>query len=140
MLRVGRAGNEFEIQELNVAGGGADGAAAAASASRPMPHHGLQLRGQPARHIESGGALAKSIAFSAVGDVALGGFSECTGLEMSLKMEEYKEGGRNGEVLQFPDAQRVGTDHAEEGRRSAHGALGLALRLRRRARASGATA
>lgn len=33
---------------------------------------------------------------------AAGGFSECTGLEMSLDVEEYREGGRNGEALQFP--------------------------------------
>lgn len=35
-------------------------------------------------------------------DVALGGFSECTGLEMSLQVEEYKEGGNNGQLLKFP--------------------------------------
>jgi phage tail-like protein len=47
-------------------------------------------------------ALAKSIIFSAVGDVLIGGFQECSGIEMSLKIEEYREGGRNGEVLVFP--------------------------------------
>ncbi len=47
-------------------------------------------------------ALASSIALSAITDVALGGFSECSGLEMSLDVEEYKEGGRNGEILKFP--------------------------------------
>ncbi len=50
----------------------------------------------------SGLALAKSIAIGAIADVALGGFTECSGLEMSLDVEEYKEGGRNGAVLQFP--------------------------------------
>jgi phage tail-like protein len=35
-------------------------------------------------------------------DVAVGGFSECSGLEMSLKVEEYREGGRNSTVLKFP--------------------------------------
>jgi phage tail-like protein len=35
-------------------------------------------------------------------DVAIGGFSECAGLEMSMPPEEYKEGGRNGAVLKFP--------------------------------------
>ena len=39
---------------------------------------------------------------SAVGDVALGGFSECSGLEMSMKIEEYNEGGNNGSALKFP--------------------------------------
>jgi phage tail-like protein len=47
-------------------------------------------------------ALAKSITLSAIMDVALGGFSECSGLEMALDVEEYKEGGRNGEILKFP--------------------------------------
>jgi phage tail-like protein len=30
------------------------------------------------------------------------GFSECTGLELALDIEEYKEGGNNGTVLRFP--------------------------------------
>jgi phage tail-like protein len=46
--------------------------------------------------------LLNSPAVSAIGDVAVGGFSECTGLEMSLKIEEYNEGGRNGGALRFP--------------------------------------
>src|SRR5947208_7210108 len=33
---------------------------------------------------------------------AAGGFSECGGLESSLQVEEYREGGRNGGVLKFP--------------------------------------
>lgn len=31
-----------------------------------------------------------------------GGFSECTGLEIALDAEEYKEGGNNGKSLRFP--------------------------------------
>ena len=31
-----------------------------------------------------------------------GGFSECTGLEMAMAPQDYKEGGRNGGVLKFP--------------------------------------
>jgi phage tail-like protein len=46
--------------------------------------------------------LLKSIALSAIFDVAVGGFSECSGLEMSLEVEEYNEGGRNSHVLKFP--------------------------------------
>ena len=47
--------------------------------------------------------LVHNFLISFVGsDAALGGFSECTGLEMSLKVEEYNEGGRNGAVLKFP--------------------------------------
>lgn len=47
--------------------------------------------------------LPGSLAMSAIFDVALGGFSECSGLEMSMQPEEYKEGGRNGTVLKFPN-------------------------------------
>jgi phage tail-like protein len=43
-----------------------------------------------------------SLALSAVFDVAVGGFTECSGLEMTMQPEEYKEGGRNGTVLKFP--------------------------------------
>jgi phage tail-like protein len=39
---------------------------------------------------------------SAIQHIALGGFSECSGLETSQKIEEYNEGGRNSEVLKFP--------------------------------------
>jgi phage tail-like protein len=47
-------------------------------------------------------ALLGATALSAIEDAALGGFNECSGLEMSLQVEEYKEGGRNGTVLKFP--------------------------------------
>src|SRR5262245_54923583 len=47
-------------------------------------------------------AILKSAAKSAVTDLILGGFSECSGLEMALEVEEYKEGGRNGGTLKFP--------------------------------------
>ncbi len=41
-------------------------------------------------------------ALSAVLDVAVGGFAECSGLEMSMEVESYKEGGNNGTLLKFP--------------------------------------
>jgi phage tail-like protein len=47
-------------------------------------------------------AIAKSSALSGILDAPVGGFSECSGLEMSLKVEEYREGGNNGTVLKFP--------------------------------------
>jgi phage tail-like protein len=31
-----------------------------------------------------------------------GGFSECTGLESTMQVEEYREGGRNDGILKFP--------------------------------------
>jgi phage tail-like protein len=47
-------------------------------------------------------AAAPSVALSGILDVAAAGFSECTGIEMSMAPEEYKEGGRNDAVLKFP--------------------------------------
>jgi len=32
----------------------------------------------------------------------LAGFTECTGLDMTLDLEDYNEGGNNGTVLKFP--------------------------------------
>ncbi len=53
----------------------------------------------------SGLEAALSIGMSAIFDVALGGFSECSGLEMTMKTEDYKEGGDNGGPRRF--ASRV---------------------------------
>ena len=39
---------------------------------------------------------------SGILDVSVGGFSECGGLEMSLQVEDFKEGGNNGGLLKFP--------------------------------------
>jgi phage tail-like protein len=50
--------------------------------------------------IDSSSAVA-AVA-TAIGSVAVGGFSECSGLEMSLDVEEYREGGNNGTVLKLP--------------------------------------
>ena len=44
----------------------------------------------------SASGLFGSVSMSAIFDVALGGFSECGGLEMSLQVEEFREGGNNG--------------------------------------------
>src|SRR5947209_3528463 len=46
--------------------------------------------------------VAENIGTLALTNVLVAGFSECSGLEMSLDIEEYKEGGRNGEILKFP--------------------------------------
>ena len=37
-----------------------------------------------------------------------GGFSECSGLEMSMDIEEYREGGNNATVLRFPTGVKWG--------------------------------
>ncbi|MGR9072435.1 MAG: phage tail protein [Gammaproteobacteria bacterium] len=48
------------------------------------------------------GSAVTTIAFGNVIDKPVAGFNECTGLEMSLDIEEYQEGGNNGTVLKFP--------------------------------------
>jgi phage tail-like protein len=77
---------------------GADGAAAALRAD-PVLNHNFMIS-----LIDTSSTLAiiGSALMSAVADVALGGFSECSGLEMNMKLEDYNEGGNNGTVLKFP--------------------------------------
>jgi phage tail-like protein len=47
-------------------------------------------------------ATIGSALLSGLSDVVAGGFSECQGLESSMKVEEYNEGGNNACVLKFP--------------------------------------
>jgi phage tail-like protein len=60
-------------------------------------------------------ALLGSAAVSAIFDVALGGFSECSGLEMSLKTEDVREGGVNGAVQHFPSRVEWGAITLKKG-------------------------
>ena len=39
---------------------------------------------------------------AAILDAAAGGFSECSGLDLTITPEEYREGGNNASVLRFP--------------------------------------
>lgn len=48
------------------------------------------------------GAKLKSAALSVTEDVLIGGFSECSGLEMTQLDEKRHEGGRNDTELRFP--------------------------------------
>jgi len=50
----------------------------------------------------AGGGPAGLSSISDLMSALAGGFSEFSGLEASMKVEEYNEGGRNGEVLKFP--------------------------------------
>jgi len=45
---------------------------------------------------------ALSIAFSISGVPSVGSFSECSGLDTTLDIEDYKEGGNNGLIRKFP--------------------------------------
>ena len=51
--------------------------------------------------LESTSALTAALNLSGLS--VAGGFSECSGIEMQMQPEEYKEGGRNGAVLRFPN-------------------------------------
>lgn len=54
--------------------------------------------------LDSSSSLATSQALSALGiaQSIVGGFNECSGLEMNLDTEDYQEGGLNGYVHRFP--------------------------------------
>ncbi len=47
-------------------------------------------------------AAVASIASAVAFDAVLGGFTEVQGLELSMDIEEIREGGRNSEMLVFP--------------------------------------
>jgi phage tail-like protein len=42
-----------------------------------------------------------------LGALQVGGFKECTGLQLETKIFEYPEGGRNGSPLKFPERGSV---------------------------------
>ncbi len=54
--------------------------------------------------IETASSIATALPanLQAIAETAVGGFNECSGLEMSLEIEEYKQGGQNGYVHRFP--------------------------------------
>jgi len=56
----------------------------------------------------SPGAGLTSIVLQPLVSNPLAGFSECTGLEMTLDLEDYPEGGNNGTVLKFPKRAKYG--------------------------------
>ncbi|HSX63067.1 MAG TPA: phage tail protein [Tahibacter sp.] len=55
----------------------------------------------------SAGAVT-SIALSPVVANPLAGFNECSGLDATLDVEKYEEGGNNGTVLLFPKRHKYG--------------------------------
>ena len=52
--------------------------------------------------VDSSSSMAAAIDMASVLSDPIGGFSECSGLEMTMQPEEYKEGGNNGATLKFP--------------------------------------
>jgi phage tail-like protein len=65
--------------------------------------------------VTSSADLLKSAALSAVADVVLGGFSECSGLEMTMAVHDYAEGGNNGCTLHFPAPVKWGNITLKKG-------------------------
>lgn len=50
--------------------------------------------------LDSGSEILKAV--KRIDRLATAGFSECSGLESTIDIEEYREGGNNGTVLKFP--------------------------------------
>jgi phage tail-like protein len=50
-----------------------------------------------------------------IGKSAAAGFSECSGLEATLEVEDYREGGNNGATLKFPTRVTWGTIKLKRG-------------------------
>lgn len=55
----------------------------------------------------TGGAIT-TIAINTLTDNIDAGFNECSGLEMTLEVQEYQEGGNNSTVLKFPARMQWG--------------------------------
>ena len=77
-------------------------------------------RGDPARAynflvslVNSGSVLTTVL--QGIQKIPVAGFSECTGLETTLDVEEYKEGGNNGAVLRFPTRTTWGNIRLKRG-------------------------
>ena len=64
----------------------------------PLNHNFLVMMADTS----SPGAFVKSAAFSLLGDVLFGGFSECSGLQMVMQDEKLHEGGLNNTEHRFP--------------------------------------
>lgn len=67
------------------------------SATREDPYRGFNF---VVTLLDSASVLGTAL--SVITKMPMAGFSECSGLEMTLDTEEYKEGGNNGKTLRFP--------------------------------------
>jgi phage tail-like protein len=63
-----------------------------------------------------GSAVASiTFSFASAWETPDGAFSECSGLEMSLDVQEFQEGGLNGTVLKFPTRVKNGNVTLKKG-------------------------
>ncbi len=56
-----------------------------------------------------------SVTLRSIGSSAAAGFSECSGLNLTLEVEDFKEGGNNGTVLKFPTRNSFSPIHLKRG-------------------------
>ena len=60
-----------------------------------------------------------------LGALQAAGFMECTGLQLEVKLFEYREGGRNSHSLKFPEQGEVGNITLKRGVTTGPGADAL---------------
>jgi len=60
-----------------------------------------------------------------LGALQVAGFMECTGLQLEVKLFEYREGGRNSNSLKFPEQGEVGNISLKRGVTTGPGADAL---------------
>lgn len=60
-------------------------------------------------------STAVATIFASLGAAPQAGFSECSGLEISMTPEEYKQGGENNTVRKFPSRVTWGTIRLKRG-------------------------
>jgi phage tail-like protein len=85
------------------------------SGKREDPVLGFNFQVSLMESSSSMGGAVTTIAFGNVIDNPIAGFNECSGLEMSLDVEEYQEGGNNGTVLKFASRAKWSTITLKKG-------------------------
>lgn len=68
----------------------------------PLLSHNFQVSLVDSANAGTDGSGLATFVLSTVGATTTAGFSEVSGLEMSMDVEEYPAGGQNGAVLKFP--------------------------------------
>jgi phage tail-like protein len=75
---------------------------ATATRRDPLLGHNFQVSLVDSGNAGTDGSGLATFALSTVGVTTTAGFSEISGLEMTMEVEEYPAGGQNGAVLKFP--------------------------------------
>lgn len=75
---------------------------ATASRQDPLLGHNFQVSLVDSGTAGTDGSGLATFVLSSVGATTTAGFSEVSGLEMTMDVEEYPAGGQNGAVLKFP--------------------------------------